>query len=93
MPEELSPEIKKHELAGMRVIVLRNEKTGEIAPARVIRGADFSDYEAFMGNVNLTLRELQEEIRGGDWTVEDAWARTIDEFMNNYPELVPTIWR
>ena len=39
MPEELSPEIKKHELAGMRVIVFVNEKTGEVAPARVIRGA------------------------------------------------------
>ena len=90
---DLPPEIKANELRGMRVIVVRNEETGEVAPARVIRGEEFPDYESFMAKVNQTLRELSAEVRGSGWSVEDAWARSIDDFMHNYPELVPTIWR
>lgn len=92
-PGGLSPEIKARELAGLRVIVLRNEETGQVAPARVIRGSEFSDYESFMAAISQAIREIGEEVDGSGWSVEDAWARSIDDFMNTYPELVPTIWR
>lgn len=89
---ELPPEVMAAELQGMRVIVIRNERTGEIAPARVVRGSEFADYDAYCAAVSEAVREIREAVQGTDWTVEDAWARSIEDFTKNYPELVPNIW-
>ncbi len=87
----LPPEIQASELLGMRVIVVRNEKTGEVAPTRIVHGSDFTDYYAFMAAVRQAIQEIREETGGGDWVVEDAWARSIEEFLRNYPELSPSV--
>ncbi len=91
MRSKLTPELQAQELAGMRVIMVRNRATGDLAPLSVIYGRDYPDYDSFMGVVHGLKREFHTK-HGADkdgLTLEDRWASGIDEYIKNYPDLLP----
>jgi len=86
----LTEEIKNEQLAGMRIFVIKNDKTGEVAPMTIIYGKDFQDYDGFMDEVEKVSRKFYAK-HGSDkdgLILEDRWARSIEEFKKDNPDLL-----
>lgn len=86
----LTEELKKEQLSGMRIFVVRNDKTGEVAPMTIIYGKDFRDYESFMDAVKKVTNDFYTEhgLDKDGLVLEDRWARSIEEFKKDNPELI-----
>lgn len=87
--EKLTAEIKKNQLAGIRVFVIKNIKTGEVAPMTIVYGQDFQDYDSFMDAVEKVSSDFYMEhgMDKDNLVIEDRWARNVEEFKRDNPEL------
>lgn len=85
----LTEKIKKEQLEGMRVFVVKNDKTGEVAPMTIVYGKDFQDYDSFMDAVEKITSDfyLEHGLDKDGLVIEDRWARNIEEFKKDNPEL------
>ena len=85
MRARLTDQEKALQLKGIRVLVLRNEKTGAITPLTVIHGKDHKDYDSLVKAVDKVHAE--NEHRPG-FILEDRVALSLEDFERNNPELL-----
>ena len=85
----LSVELQHEQLAGMRIFVVKNIKTGEVAPLTIVYGKNFSDYAGFADAVEKVELNFYAEhgVDKDGLALEDRWARSIEEFKRDNPEL------
>lgn len=90
----LTSEMIARQMTGVRILLVRNQKTGGILPLSLIYGKDFSNFDSFMDEVDTVRAGYYDQNPIGESNglyLENLWVQDMEDFQRNNSDLVPRL--